>query len=122
MSEYDDGLVFLPDDIVERLGGSVSAANPDHLVTARQIVGAVVAEIGGAGVIGGVDHASFLHAGVRATVTRTVEEDIVFDILSFTVEAGGESKTVSVGDTDDIRTVVAAVLDLVGVLDPDYRG
>lgn len=97
----------------------MSAANPDHLITARQIVDAVVAEIGGTRVAGGGDRASFLHARVRVTVTRTVEEGNVFTILSFTVEAGGESETVTVGDIDDIRTVVAVVLDLMGVLDPD---
>lgn len=122
MTDYDDDLVYLPDDIVENLGGSVSAANPDHLVTAWQIVDAVVDEIGGGEVDGGDDHASFRFDGNRIAVIRTVEEDIVFDILSFTVEDGGGSETVSVGDTDDIRKVVALVLDLAGVLDPDFRG
>lgn len=124
MTEYDDDLVYLPDDIAERLDGSVSAVYLGHLVTARQIVDAVVDEIGGDEVDGGDDRASFrfrFNEG-RITVTRTVEEDIIFDILSFTVEAGRESETVSVEDTDDIQTVVAAVLDLMDVLDPDYRG
>ena len=117
--EYHPDFNSLLDDIVERLGGSVSAANPDHLVTARQIVDAVADEIGGEEVDGGDDRASFHFIWNRTTVTRTVEEDIVFDILSFTVEVGEVSETVTIGDTDDIRTFVAVALDLTGVLDPN---
>lgn len=121
---YHADLISLLDDTVARLGGSgmVSAANPDHLVTARQIVDAVASEINGDEVDGGEDRASFRFIWNRVTVTRTVEEGNVFDILSFTVEVGEVSETVSIGDTGDIRTAVAAVLYLTGLLDPDYNG
>lgn len=122
--EYHDDLITMLDDTVARLGGSVtvSAANPDHLITARQIVDAVVAGNGGGGAEGGDDHASFRFIWNHVTVTRTVEEGSVFDILSFTVEVDGVSETVTVAGTGDIRTVVAAVLYMIGLLHPDYDG
>ena len=107
---------FNVESVAERVDGSVSSSDPALLETSGNIARAV-AEVTGVDVLDAGDDVAVVRGEVEVTIERNVEEDIVFDILSFTVSSSSGSERVSVGDMDDIDQVCRAVLEQLGLWD-----
>lgn len=109
-------MAFNVDSVAERVGGSVSSSDPYLLETSGNIARAV-AEVTGVDVIVAGHDVAVVRGEVEVTIKREVEEDTMFDILSFTVSSSAGSEKVSVGDMSDIDQVCRAVLEQLDLWD-----